>query len=61
MIAPELADWLINFVIAGGRIKVTCNGMGILAENKEGRHWFTIMGYDEAEVIEMFDTLTPYL
>lgn len=61
MSAQELADWLADFWFCGGNLSVTCNGMGILAEDGEGRNWFTINGYTDDELATLFDRITPYL
>lgn len=60
--AEELADWLVMFSEWDkGDILLTCNGMGITASNKLGRHFYSLQGYTAAEVDYIVDTIYPYL
>lgn len=59
--ATELADWLAIFKEEGGHIAVTCNGTGVLASNKLGKHFFSLAAYSEADVDLLIDVILPYL
>lgn len=58
MAINDLAEWLSRF---DGTLRITANGTGIMASNKLGRHYFSLVGYDPAEVDHLIDTIFPYL
>lgn len=61
MSSNDLAVWLENFVREGGRLQITANGSGVMAWNKLGRHFFSLVGYDDAAQNDLIDTIIPYL
>jgi len=61
MSAQDLADWLERFTLAGGRLQITANGTGVMAQNKLGRNYFSLVGYSDDAVNHLIDTIIPYL